>query len=274
VTLAEAGDDLGGRVTREARPPGLAAWARVRDHRLQQLDKLANVSVYRQSRLGAEEVLSFGFRRVALATGADWRRDGVGRRHNNPLKGVTAPARVFSPDDVMAGELPSGRVLLFDDDHYYMGPVLAERLCEAGAEVVYVTTAGVVCAFGNFTEEQHRSQARLLERGVEIRALQALTAFDGAAATLACVYSGRESVVPADALLLVTARAPRDALYRDLTARPDDLAAAGIDSLVRIGDCLAPATVAHAVYAGHRFARELDAPASDAVPFRRERAGV
>jgi dimethylamine/trimethylamine dehydrogenase len=39
-----------------------------------------------------------------------------------------------------------------------------------------------------------------------------------------------------------------------------------------IGDCLAPGTVAAAVWAGHRAARELDAPAlpADQVPFRRE----
>jgi len=274
VTLAEAGGELGGRVTREARLPGLAAWARVRDHRLQQLDKLAGVAVYRESRLDAEQVLSFGFARVALATGAKWRRDGVGRWHARPQSGLGPEDKVFTPDDVMAGRLPQGRVLLFDDDHYYMGPVLAERLCEAGAEVVYVTTSGVVAAFGNYTEEQYRSQARLIELGVAIVPLHALTGFDGEAATLACVYTGRETVRAADALLLVTARAPDDALYRDLAARPEALGAAGIETLVRIGDALAPATIAHAVYAGHRFARELDAPESDGVPFRRERAGV
>ena len=274
VTLAEAGGELGGRVTREARLPGLAAWARVRDHRLQQLDKLAGVAVYRESRLDAEQVLSFGFARVALATGAKWRRDGVGRWHARPQSGLGPEDKVFTPDDVMAGRLPQGRVLLFDDDHYYMGPVLAERLCEAGAEVAYVTASGVVAAFGNYTEEQHRSQARLIELGVAIVPLHALTGFDGEAATLACVYTGRETVRVADALLLVTARAPDDALYRELAARPEALGAAGIETLVRIGDALAPATIAHAVYAGHRFARELDAPESAGVPFRRERAGV
>jgi dimethylamine/trimethylamine dehydrogenase len=31
----------------------------------------------------------------------------------------------------------------------------------------------------------------------------------------------------------------------------------------RIGDCEAPAIIAAAVYAGHRYARELDTPESD-----------
>ncbi len=51
VILAEATEDLGGRVSRESRLPGLSAWARVRDHRLQQLDKMTNVEIYRASNL-------------------------------------------------------------------------------------------------------------------------------------------------------------------------------------------------------------------------------
>jgi dimethylamine/trimethylamine dehydrogenase len=44
---------------------------------------------------------------------------------------------------------------------------------------------------------------------------------------------------------------------------------AGIKSVTRIGDCLAPGFIAHAVYAGHRYARELDAPPAGEVPFKR-----
>ena len=46
VTLAEQGRELGGRVARECRLPGLAAWGRVRDYRAEQLNKLPNVTVY------------------------------------------------------------------------------------------------------------------------------------------------------------------------------------------------------------------------------------
>jgi len=65
-------------------------------------------------------------------------------------------------------------------------------------------------------------------------------------------------------------QSPDDALYHDLVARPDELRRAGIRKLVRIGDSLAPGTIAAAVYSGHRFARDLDVIAADAVPFRRE----
>ena len=42
--------------------------------------------------------------------------------------------------------------------------------------------------------------------------------------------------------------------------------------MTAIGDALAPATIAHAVYAGRRYAEELDGPpdTGDAAPFKRE----
>src|SRR5262249_12113818 len=124
VHLAEAGEELGGRVTREAKLPGLAAWARVRDHRVLQIEKMRNVSVSRASRLEPEHVREMGCARVVVATGAHWRRDGVGRIHGRPVPGFDASA-VRTPDDIMAGARPAGAVVIFDDDHFYMGGLMA-----------------------------------------------------------------------------------------------------------------------------------------------------
>jgi dimethylamine/trimethylamine dehydrogenase len=71
--------------------------------------------------------------------------------------------------------------------------------------------------------------------------------------------------------VLVTMRLPNDDLFNELNKNPAQLADAGITSLTRIGDCLSPSTIAAAVYSGHRFAREMDAPPrNDEVPFKRE----
>ena len=56
---------------------------------------------------------------------------------------------------------------------------------------------------------------------------------------------------------MVTARRPRDDLYHSLDSDPDALAGAGIDSVQRVGDCLAPSTIAAAIYSGHLYAREF-----------------
>ena len=69
VALAEATTQPGGRVTLESQLPGLAAWARVRDHRLQQINNMPNVTIYLDSRLDADQIREFGFQQVILATG-------------------------------------------------------------------------------------------------------------------------------------------------------------------------------------------------------------
>ena len=58
--------------------------------------------------------------------------------------------------------------------------------------------------------------------------------------------------------MLVTQRLSDDALYLELTADPGALAAAGIDAVYRVGDCVAPRLIADAIFDGHRLAREID----------------
>ncbi len=145
VVLAEASRELGGRVRRESLLPGLAAWVRVVDWRLAQLDKLANVEVYRESAMTAQEILGYDFDHVAVATGATWRGDGVGRWHTSPIE---LDIEVLTPDDLMEGKRPSGqRVVLFDDDHYYLGGVLAELLVGEGYDVQFVTPSPLVSSW-------------------------------------------------------------------------------------------------------------------------------
>ena len=273
VTLAETGTELGGRVNRESRLPGLSAWGRVRDHREQQLHQLANVRIYFDSELDAASVLEFGFPRVVVATGARWRRDGVGHRWTRPMP-IADGARVLSPDDVMDGTtLPAGRrVVVWDDDHYYMGGLMAEVLADMGCETHYLTPACEVSTWTRATMEQHSIHARLLEKGVKIHPFANLDAVREGGITASCVFTGHAEEVEADAVVLVTSREAEDCLARGLEARAADWADAGIESVTTIGDALAPATIAHAVYAGRRYAEELDGPADtgDAVPFKRE----
>jgi dimethylamine/trimethylamine dehydrogenase len=268
VTLADAAAEAGGRVTLESRLPGLAEWARVRDYRLTQLRSLPQVSMYLGNRLSAAEVQEFGADHVLIATGARWRRDGIGRWHARAMEGL--PARgVLTPDDIMQGTHPEGEVTIFDDDHYYMAPVIAVLLARAGARVTYVTTNGSVAEWSHYTGEQERTQQQLLELGVRIQVSTAVEGFDGAAVTLGCVYSGRTWQQRAATLVMVTSREPREELYRELAG--EDPAAPAL-KLQRIGDCRQPALIAHAVFAGHLAARELDA--AEAQPVSRDRSVV
>ncbi|MFT4132025.1 NAD(P)-binding protein [Labrys sp. (in: a-proteobacteria)] len=270
VILAEAGTELGGRVARECRLPGLSAWGRVRDYRQYQLGQMPNVEIYFDSRLSADEILGFGFEHVALATGSAWRRDGVARAHVVPLP-IDPAMPVFTPDDLMEGRLPAGRVVLFDDDHYYMGGVLAELLTRQGASVTLVTPSAYVSDWTRNTLEQGAIHRRLVEHGVEIVLNRTVARIEASGVVTACSYTGAEARLEADGVVLVTARRQQDELWQLLKARRDEWAGSGIRSIKVIGDAEAPGPIAWATYAGHRYARELDEPdIGDALPFRRE----
>ncbi|HEY4448758.1 MAG TPA: FAD-dependent oxidoreductase [Steroidobacteraceae bacterium] len=261
VTLADAEAEPGGRVTLESRLPGLAEWARVRDYRLTQLRTMPQVSMYLGNRLSAAEVHEFGADHVLIATGARWRNDGRGRWHVRAIDGLPATG-VLTPDDILRGARPSGEVTIFDDDHYYMAAVIAVLLASAGARVTYVTPTGRAAAWSHYTGEQERTQSQLLALGVGIHVNSAVEAFDGGAVTLACIYSGRRWQQSASTLVLVTSREPDDRLFRELAGEGEE--AGPPVRIRRIGDCRQPALIAHAVFAGHQAARELDDPESSA----------
>ncbi len=84
------------------------------------------------------------------------------------------------------------------------------------------------------------------------------------------VYGEGENSLECASVVMVTSRLPNDALYYALKGAPERLEDAGIHSVKRIGDALGPGLIAAAVWSGHRFARELDAPPPGDVPFKRE----
>ncbi len=258
VVLAEARTEWGGRVSRESRLPGLAAWARVRDWRLGQLRELPNVRTYLESRLTAADILEHGSAHVVLATGAAWRADGVGREHRTPLP-FLAGKPVLTPDDLTTRGVDAiaapGPVVIFDDDRFYMASVLAELVAQAGRETVFVTPAPIVAPWSENTLEQDRIQKRLIELGVEIVPLHGLAGLSENRLRVECVYSGRVQEIDCGTLVAVTSRLPNDRLWEDLSARKEDWREAGLRSVTRIGDCLAPGLIAAACYSGHEYAR-------------------
>ncbi|GLS87058.1 NADH:flavin oxidoreductase [Cypionkella aquatica] len=269
VALAEASTTLGGRVAKERLLPGLSAWGRVADYRTYQISQRPNVETYFDSCLTAENILDFGFQHVAIATGALWRADGVARMHVEPIPNSGLP--VYTPDDLMAGRLPKGRVTVFDDDHYYMGGVLAELLAQHGCAVTLVTPSAYVSDWTLNTLEQAAIHRRLVAAGVKIVLNTVISSLTNQGVSTACVYTGHASHIDAEAVVMVASRIAQDQLYHDLKAREADWADAGILSVKVIGDACAPGPIAWATYAGHRFARELDMPdIGDVLPFRRE----
>jgi dimethylamine/trimethylamine dehydrogenase len=268
VMLAEATRELGGRVTREADLPGLATWRRVAEYRTGQLARHYRdvVDIALDSEITPDDALGSGFTDILVATGARWRNDGVGRWHTSAIP-VADQASVLTPDDLLTGAHPLSRpgaaprkVLVFDDDHYYLGGVLGELFARLGHEVRLVTSAPLVSSWTAHTLEIGDIQRRVLEAGIVVDANRVLVSVGTGEARTACVFTGAETSVPVDVVLLVTARMPRDGLFLALEQRRAEWPAHGVRSVTCVGDAWAPSTIAAAVWAGRRYAEELDTP--------------
>ena len=255
VMLAEAQEELGGRLRFETRLPGLSTWSRVLEWRRSQLQRLANVAIYRGNRLDAGQILELSPRHVVMATGARW-----APMLYSPLEvpaGTLEDPNVYTPDDVAAGAALSDPVVVFDFDNYYMGSALAEHLAKSGHHVSYVTPAGHASAWAIMTNEQPQTHRALAAADVPVHTLSRVESFDGEEVTLAHMFTPARAQLPCKSLVIVGARLPDDAVYQALIAQGEALGAAGIVSVNRAGDVLAPGAIAHAVYSGHRQGREL-----------------
>ncbi len=221
----------------------------------------------------ATEVLDAGVRDVVVATGATWRRDGRGRSTGRPVAGYEQE-HVLTPDDILddlesgSWRLPEGEVVIFDDDHYVMGGLLAELIAKRGGQVTLVTPAPLVSYWCQFTLEQERIERRLRGLGVQIVTRTALSGIRPDHVIAEAVIDGAPAQFPSDAVLLVADRAPTTQLHDELlpAERTGEL-----DSLRLIGDAEAPGLIAQAVFSGHRAARQFGEDIDiDAVEFLRE----
>ena len=277
VSVAEAAEEIGGRLRFETRLPGLAGWGRVLDWRRGQLEQLSNVTIYRGNRLSADDVLELGNTHVVIATGSRW-----ARLLYSPLElpaGRLEGSDVYTPDDVADGARLEGPVVIYDFDNYYMGGALAEHLAKAGHQVSYVTPAGHVSAWAVMTNEQPQIHRALFAAGIAVHTLSRVANFANGELTLVDQFTTAERQLPCRSLLIVGARFANDSLHEALAVRQDELRRSGILSVTRIGDAAAPGAIVHAVYSGHRYARELDAdPASVAcrrdAPLTRQNGGT
>ena len=172
----------------------------------------------------------------------------------------------------MAGQLPSAdAVLVYDDDHYYMGGVIAQLLADSGKAVTLVTPGPEVSCWTQNTMEQHRIEKALLDRGVTLIAKHTLSGVASDSVSFACNTTDRALSIEAPGLVMVTLRAPMSSLYFSLAGEAQEQIDELPFGLWRIGDCMVPNTIAAAVYDGHRAAREMDnRPDPDSVPFKRE----
>ena len=250
VSVAEAEREFGGRLLWESSLPGLRQWFRVIDYRLGQLQAMANVRLFPESPMTAQDALDFGADHIVVATGSDWDRALCGP--NEIPEGRAEGPDVYTPTDLARGAMPQGPVIVHDFDNYYMGSAVSEMLADRGLPVTHVTTAGNAAAWGFMTNEQPQVHQSFARRGIVLRTSERVVTFADGKARLAHMLSGVAVDLPAASLVVVGARVARSGLAEELRAL-------GAPSVHLAGDAHAPGALAHAIYSAHRTAREIAA---------------
>ncbi|MDA8062213.1 MAG: FAD-dependent oxidoreductase [Actinomycetota bacterium] len=255
---------------------GLGDWKRVVNYRQIQLDKLKNVEVHTNSRVTAAEAREYGAEIVVVAAGCHWATDGLNSVTHDVIPGVDATVHDWqvTPEDVALGRKPIGRrVLILDNEAYFMGVTLAQKLAGEGHEVRLLTQRADVGQYMDYTLEAPMMHRELHRLHVDIRPETMIERVDPGVVSAYNVWDpSHKERFEVDTLVLCTARVSDDALYRELKADQEALEANGVESLYLIGDAAAPRMIVDCVFDGHRLAREIDSPnPAIPLPFIRER---
>jgi dimethylamine/trimethylamine dehydrogenase len=272
VHLVEAEPELGGKLRWTRRLPTLGDWGRVVDHRVIGLDKLDNVEVVRGRRLSAADVLDYGADTVIVATGSSWVTDGTQPHHVEPISGFEI---ALTPEQVMGGSRPpSGRVVVYDTDGYYVAPGIAELLALEGYDTHLVTSKSRISPVSDESLEGDMLRRHLHGLGVVFHVSVTITSLDPGSVR-GTTELGDPWSLATDGVVLVTQQRSESSLYDELVGDPAALAAAGIRAVHRVGDAVAPRMPSEAVFDGHRLGRELESDdPSVPLPYLRERPSV
>jgi dimethylamine/trimethylamine dehydrogenase len=88
VILSEGASELGGRVLLESDLKGLSAWKRVVDNRVYEIQQKTNIEIYRESELTLSHIYELDINNIFIATGSNWRVDGIGRSRRKEITGL------------------------------------------------------------------------------------------------------------------------------------------------------------------------------------------
>jgi dimethylamine/trimethylamine dehydrogenase len=139
------------------------------------------------------------------------------------------------------------KFIVYDDDHYYMASVIAEKLSQDGHSVTYITPLPTIATWTQYTLEQATITERLQSLGIKFLLNSKMTQDQRFLNTI----ENKEFTIDTKNLVFVGGRVSNDKLFYDSKS---------IESLGNIfltGDCLAPRTIQAAVLSGHQVARKI-----------------
>ncbi len=243
VRLYEQQQELGGQINLLVRVPGRVEFGDA-SRNLQREIHAVGVDV--QTGVGVTPAMLEQTQAdaVILATGS--------RPFLPPIPGADLP-HVATVWQVLHGEKaahPGDAVLVYDAVGFHQATSVAELLAEHGCQVEVVTPQFYVGGDLGITLDLELWYRRVLAREVRLTANCFLASLGANSATLINNYTGQPRLVEALALVvLATPQRVDDDLYQQLQGK--------VKHLYRVGDCVAPRRVEHAILDGERVARAL-----------------
>ena len=256
VAIADSEKELGGRINKEAKLPGMSSYKRVIDYRVSQINQLENVDVYLDNTMARDDVLELGFDHVVTATGSTW-QPSIMDEKSAPIL-ITKTDSIFTPEDVLEGCELQSPVIIFDFDYYYMGGLIAEYIKDLGHEVTIITPFEKVSPWSFNSNEVSEIESRLLDKDIKVLTKHRINDIGESSIKIIHQVTNKKTDVDRGSLVLVGHRKQSDSLYTLLTSDEDALKASGIKSVQNIGDSNAPGAIVHATYAGHLYANTFD----------------
>ncbi len=170
-----------------------------------------------------------------------------------PIPGAELP-HVATVWQVIQGEKtaqPGEYVLVYDQIGFHQATGTAELLAEKGCKVEFVTPQFYVGGDLSITLDIELWYRRALAKGMQLIPDYFLASLGPNSATIINNYTGQPRQLENVALaVMATPQAANDGLYHQLKGK--------VRQLYRIGDCVAPRRVEHAILDGERAARALD----------------
>jgi mycofactocin system FadH/OYE family oxidoreductase 2 len=254
VTLLEREEQLGGQVNLILRTPGRDEFGWItRDLDAQMQRRGVDV------RLGVEVtpdvVRELSPDGVIVATGAVPSRTGFSSV--NPLVDRLPgadQAHVLTVWDVLLDARPVGkRVVVLDDDGSRYAAGVTEVLLDRNCDVEIVSRWPTLFPSTLTTLDMTHIYGRLLGKGLAYRLNSWALAINGESVTVVNLYTGATEVLAGvDTVVLATGPKANEELYLALKGETK--------RLHRIGDCLAPRKLDHAIYEGYLAGLELWSP--------------
>ena len=251
VTLWEKADELGGQVNLILRTPGRETFSWVRRDLELRLGKLG-VGVELGKAATAADVLGFGADAVIVATGAVASTSGfsIANPIVNELPGVRQD-NVVTGWDVLTGTRPIGkRVVVLDDDGSRQASGIVEVLLDGGHDVELVTRFNSLFPMTFYNLDQAYIYGRVFNKGLRYQINTWTSGIEGSTVKTFNLYSGQAGAIEGvDTVVLAYGPKANESLYFDLKGK--------VAELHRIGDCVAPRKIDHAIYEGYLAGREL-----------------